>query len=263
MRDVAVKAKHWGLQASTIVDDEVLCMGWVDNNTVQIMTTRHHPRELDSLYYLNPLKRHGIPEDSAQQIIPYDPSIYAHTTLMLDQSFSWPLGLPIPAPIRDYNLHMGGSDGNAQQRAVYSYERRSNRYWWPLFIFLLDAAALNPYKLYLLNDSKTEEKRLSGTDFICHLSLALMKNPAGQTRRYEPQVSVQTTVDSLISSPKHHYIYLDKKQSCVPCNVNKTRPSKRKGELLTERYANGKKRKRRGAQTMWACGGCHPIKPCC
>ena len=62
-------------------------MGWVDNNTVQIMTTRHHPRELDSSYYLNPLKRRGIPEDSAQQIIPYYPSIYAHTILMLDQSF--------------------------------------------------------------------------------------------------------------------------------------------------------------------------------
>ena len=116
-------------------------MGWVDNNTVQIMTTRHHPRELESSYYLHPLKRHGIPEDSAQQIIPYYLSIYAHTTLMLDQSFSWPLGLPIPAPIRDYNLHMGGSDGSAQQRAVYSYECRSDRYWWPLFIFLLDAAA--------------------------------------------------------------------------------------------------------------------------
>ena len=129
-RDVAVKAKHWGLQASTIVDVEVLCWGWVDNNTVQIMTTRNHPRELDSSYNLNPLKRHGIPEDSAQQIIPYYQSIYAHTTLMLDQSFSWPLGPPIPAPIRDYNLHMGCSDGNAQQRAVYLYENRSDRYWW-------------------------------------------------------------------------------------------------------------------------------------
>ena len=37
LRDVAIKSKHWGLRASTTVD-EVLCLGWVDNNTVQLMT---------------------------------------------------------------------------------------------------------------------------------------------------------------------------------------------------------------------------------
>ena len=92
LRDVAIKSKHWGLRASTTVD-EVLCLGWVDNNTVQLMTTRHHPRELDDSYYLHPLKRY--------------PSMYAHIILLPDQTPSWPLGLPIPAPVREYNLHIG------------------------------------------------------------------------------------------------------------------------------------------------------------
>ena len=135
---MATKAKHWGLRTSTIVDDEVLCLGWVDNNTVQLMTTFHDPREFDRSYYLNPFKRHGILEGSVEPIISYYPLIYAHTTLVPDQTPLWPLGLPVPVPIREYNLHMGGSDENAQQRATYSYERRSDRYWWPFFIFSLD-----------------------------------------------------------------------------------------------------------------------------
>ena len=264
LRDVAIKSKHWGLRASTTVD-EVLCLGWVDNNTVQLMTTRHHPRELDDSYYLHPLKRHGIPEDSVQPIIPipYYPLMYAHIILLPDQTPSWPLGLPIPAPVREYNLHMGGSHGNAQQRAVYSYQRRSDRYWWPLFIFLLDAAALNAYKLYLIDDFRTEGKKLTRTDFTHHLALSLMKNPAGQTRRHESKIRIQTNSEPLVSTPEHHYIHLEKKRKCEPCNVNKTRPSKRKGEPLAERDANGRKRKQRGSQTRWACGGCHPIRPCC
>ena len=244
LRDMAIKSKHWGLRASTTVD-EVLCLGWVDNNTVQLMTTRHHPRELDDSYYLHPLKRHGIPEDSVQPIIPipYYPSMYAHIILLPDQTPSWPLGLPIPAPVREYNLHMGGSDGNAQQGAVYSYQRRSDRYWWPLFIFLLDAAALNAYKLYLIDDFRTEGKKITRTDFAHHLALSLMKNPAGQTRRHESKIRIQTNSEPLVSTPEHHYIHLEKKRKCEPCNVNKTRPSKRKGEPLAERDANGRKRK--------------------
>ena len=94
---MAIKSKHWGLRASTILD-EVLSLGWVDNNTVQLMTTRHHPRELDDSYYSHPLKRHGIPEDSVQPIIPisYYPSMYAHIILLPNQTPSWPLGLSIP-----------------------------------------------------------------------------------------------------------------------------------------------------------------------
>ena len=88
----------------------------MDNNTVQLMTTRHHPRELDDSYYLHPLKRHEIPEDSVQLIIPiqYYPSIYARIILLPDQKPLWPLGLPIPGPVREYNLHMDKSDRNAQ-----------------------------------------------------------------------------------------------------------------------------------------------------
>ena len=128
IRDVTSKGKDWGLQAHMAVDDEVLCMGWVDNNGVQYMTTGHSTQDLDEKHYINPYKRHGIPETFLQPIVSYFSFILAHSSFLLNQAIQWPLGLPIPAPIREYNLHMGGSDGNAQQRAVYSYERRTDRY---------------------------------------------------------------------------------------------------------------------------------------
>jgi hypothetical protein len=55
--------------------------------------------------------------------------------------------LPFPEPIVEYNQHMSGSDGNAQQRSYYCPERSDRRYWWPLFIFILKAAVLNAFKL--------------------------------------------------------------------------------------------------------------------
>ncbi len=50
--------------------------------------------------------------------------------------------------IVEYNQHMSESNENAQQRAYYSFHRFNNRYWWSLFIFLLNAIVLNAYKLW-------------------------------------------------------------------------------------------------------------------
>ena len=115
IRDVTSKGKDWGLQAHMVVDDEVLCLGWVDNNGVQYMTTGHSPQDLYEMHYINPHKRYGIPETSLQPIVPYFPPTLAHSIPLLNQEVQRPLGLPIPAPIKEYNLHMGGSDGIAQQ----------------------------------------------------------------------------------------------------------------------------------------------------
>ena len=114
IRDVATKTRDWGRQASMIIDDEVLCMSWIDNNAVQYMTTSHSLEDLTKIHYLHERKRAGIPKDSAQPIIHYNPSIIAHSAPIPGQQIPRPMGLPVPQPIRDYNLHMGGSDGNAQ-----------------------------------------------------------------------------------------------------------------------------------------------------
>lgn len=255
-RDVASKNKNWGLQAHMIVD-KIMCMSWVDNNSVQLMSTNHSIDDFSREYFMDARRRNGIPPDSAK--LRYLPSIAAHSTVLSGQvNTLCPFALPVPTPIHDYNLHMGGSDGNAQQRAYYTSNRRSDRYWWPLFSFLLDAAVLNTYKLHMLDNSKSDN-RFSHAEFLRHIGTSLLQNPMGNTRYRKTQISVHTKALPLVPPPAHHW--LDKKQRCHPCALTKTRPSKRKGEPLGEIDGNGNKRYKRGSQTVWACEGCH--KPCC
>ena len=136
---------------------------------------------------------------------------------------------------------MGGSDGKAQQRAVYSYQRRSDRYWWPLFIFLLDAAALNEYKLYLIDDFRKEGKKLTRTDVTHHLALSLMKNPAGQTRLHESKIRIQTNSKPLFLPPSTIIFIWRRSGNASPAISIKQGPPKEKGSLwLKETLMAGK-----------------------
>lgn len=99
IRDAATKKKDWGLKAYTVVDDEVLCLAWVDNNTVQLMTTAHSISEVNTPHFLPPKRRHGIPANSVKHLPPpYLPSIAAHSPILFNQSGQ--SGLPIPYPIK-------------------------------------------------------------------------------------------------------------------------------------------------------------------
>ena len=56
--------------------------------------------------------------------------------------------LPIPVAIDAYNCYMGGVDIANQYRAAFTtLQHRSNRYWKPLFNWLLDIALVNSYLL--------------------------------------------------------------------------------------------------------------------
>ena len=79
-------------------------MAWVDLNTVQFMTTIHTIEEMETIIYKNARRRHGIPTDCR---------------VIVDEEEK----LSFPMPIVEYKQHMGGSDGNAQQRSYYCPER--------------------------------------------------------------------------------------------------------------------------------------------
>ena len=113
LKAVATKEKNWGTTAVTTVKNHVLCMAWQDNNTVLLMTTAHWSEEAQKIVPRDPRSRHHIPEDSVQ--------LDSENNQFL--SFS--------RAVVNYNLHMGGVDGNAQQRAHDSpVKHRCQRYWW-------------------------------------------------------------------------------------------------------------------------------------
>ena len=247
IRDAATKKNNWGLEAHTVVDEEILCMAWVDLNTVQLMTTAYDISDIKTPYFLPPRRRHGIPEDSVI-FIPsvYLPSIAAHS--LINSTKSSETGLPIPYPIRRYNQYMGGSDGNAQQRAAYSFDRRSPRYWWPLFIFLHDAACLNAYIIYKTCD--LENEHLCREDFIRNIATSLIEKNAGCGRRRSSQAANIFVNDS---TSEHRWMRLEKRRYCDACKNGKETSFKRKREPLAEVDSNVQKRRKRGAQTSWGC----------
>ena len=177
---------------------------------------------------------------------------------------------------------MGGSDGNAQQRATYSLDRRSPKYWWPLFTFLHDAACLNAYILYQSCDREDHEdhenegpKTLSREKFIRNIAMNLITEPAGNGRKRKSAVD-NVALDEPDFSPEHQWMRLPKRRRCDRCKANKSRPSvpqrSRKRKALAEidgNVADGnerarKDRKLRGSQTSWGCSafGCKKKAAC-
>ena len=250
LRAAATKNKDWGKKAimtvkedkkTNIEEGDILCMAWVDLNTVQFMTTIHTIEDVKNDVYKDPRRSHGIPSDS--------------TVVVENEDETGDKKLPFPTPIVDYNQHMGGSDGNAQQRSYYSPERSDSRYWWPLFIFLLKAAVLNAFKLWriLYPDSK-----LSHLDFQREIVRSLLTDQAGILRKGLPDVKVTSTQkDSPSLVPSCEWEHLSKKMYCLPCKRQQSELKRRRP--LEEIEGNCTKRQR-ASQTMWQCKSCGP---CC
>ena len=244
LRVAATKNKDWGKKAlmtvpanknnkSNIDDGDILCIAWVDLNTVQFMTTVHTIEDLKTSFYKNSRRRHRIP---------------ANSRVIVDDEEE---KLLFPMPIVEYNQHMGGSDGNAQQRAYYSPQRSNRRYWWSIFIFLLDAAVLNAFKLWrILYPNST----LSHLDFQKEIVNALISNQADALRKRPTDVIVTTNQDvnkDVESTCK--WEHLNKKDYCLACKRQVPRLKRRRP--LAEIDENCTKR-RRASQTRWQCKSC-------
>ena len=260
LREVLSKKNDWGIKAFSTVEDSVLCLAWQDNNTVQLMTTVHTPKDMEASDLLPKSKRHGIPVNSshirAKNLSFYTlPSVFSHSQPCIEQ------GLPFPTAVRQYNKNMGGSDGNAQVRAYYSSETRSFCYWWCLFKFLLDASILNAYTLWKL---QFPDSKLSHVDFQYQVAMSLIQNPAGTGRKRATIVQVIGRKDKGLAELEHDWVLLQKRAYCQICCVNKDRPLReRKRKPLGEIEGNVVKRPRqRGPQTLWGCKGC-PGSACC
>lgn len=218
------KKRYWGIKALTTLDHQILCLAWQDNSTVLLMTTVHDVQEAQQQYPRDPKKRHQIPNDS----------------------YEWINGekkLMFPEPIIDYNKHMGGSDGNAQQRATGSpAKHRDVRYWWPMFVFMLEACILNAHILFKLN---TPKSRLSHREFQRQIAFALLRNPAGQSK--QRIIAPELNRKRKFPGPEHEWIHLSKKKRCTACTQNRIMR-----KPLQPIAANPTKRKR-PAETRWGC----------
>jgi hypothetical protein len=245
LRAAATKNKNWGEKAiitvkrdKLIEEGDILCMVWVDLNIVQFMIIIHTVKDLETDSYKNPRRRHGISINS---------------TVIVGEKEEEKISFPLP--IVEYNQHMGGSDGNAQQRSYYSSVRSDRRYWWSLFIFLLDGAVLNAFKLWKI---LYPDSILSHLEFQREIVKELLINQAGILRKLSSIVEVISSHTTISPDENNcRWEHLFKKDYCLAC---KSQLSKLKRRRLLEEIEGNCIKRSRASQTRWQCKSCGP---CC
>lgn len=92
-----------------------------------------------------------------------------------------------PNAIHKYNCFMGGVDLHDNAVANYRINIRGKKWWWPLFINLIDGAVVNAWKLHRLI---YDEKPRSQIDFRSELARCLLqKNKSGKSLYYRGRAS--------------------------------------------------------------------------
>ena len=226
IKEISKKSQDWGFRTVATTAD-IASLTWEDNNTVMLMTTAHTIDDLWRTVPFDPRRRKDIPETS-------------YTNSPEGQKIQF------PQPVVDYNEHMGGSDGCAQQRAMYSTDNHGDRrYWWKLFHFIVHQAALNSWILYKID---WPESKLNRREFQRLIGIGYTRNPAGQTRKLDYDFG---NTNPKTSVPLHHWIHLSKKRTCTACQkAHRSRP------VLQKIDGNIGRQRARAPQTSWGCS--HP-----
>lgn len=250
-----------------IVEDEVLCLAWQNNNVLQYMIISHDLSDLNERHLLDHRKRWNISSEfmilrfsNNLTVISYLSFIVAHSTLYYDWSN---MMLSISSVTKKYNDNMKDSNENDQQRFYYSLCWRNSKYLWRLFEFLFEAAVLNSFKLHKIRDLTF---KLKHKDFVLQLALKLMQNFYDNDHLQESKVFITTS--NMIYSSKHHYIKLAKKTYCTSCSKLKRKNYTLKRKALAEISDVDvnqlrKKRRQRDAETSWGCSAAECFKLAC
>ena len=214
---------------------------------MQLMTTVYDISDIKTSYFLSFKRRHDISQNSVIFVFSvYLSSIAIHS--LMNSIKSSETDLSISYSIRRYNQYMRNSDENAQQRAVYFFDRRSSRYWWFLFIFLHDVACLNAYIIYKTCDLKNEH--LCRKNFIKKIATSLIEKNVNCERKRSNQTA-NIFVDD--STSEHRWMCFEKRRYCDVCKNDKETSFKRKRKSFAEIDSNVQKRRKRKAQTSWDC----------
>ncbi|EDN09363.1 predicted protein [Histoplasma mississippiense (nom. inval.)] len=180
-----------------IPQNEVLCLGWKDNNIVLLLSTIHMP---DS-FVERVRKRPGLNSTNGPQI----------RRIFGD---NWQKAVEIPTIIDDYNHNMNGIDLANQYRASYETHMPTNRTWLTILYWIIDHAIVNAYILHRLattGTTGTTDTTISHVEFRRQLYIQLLEfsNPLPTTRS-NPDLN-------------HQRISLPSSQTCAWYYINYTK----------------------------------------
>ncbi len=153
--------------------------------------------------------------------------------------------LPIPVAINAYNHYMGGVDIANQYRAAFTtLQHRSNRYWKPLFYWLLDIALTNSYLL---------AKAIQGL---------VIEKPKLRRHHRRFQEALAKALMAYTEAPEHNQVLRLRRTYCAYCRRNENWEPKQQGRprVFGTNITNiigGSGGRVRGSLTQWGCDSCN------
>ena len=123
------KKKPWDFTDTVAVMD-VLCVMWVDQGPVRLLTTKHEVNDEEVV-----IKLRRKPRETSLNA--------ANVRVAFGEESR--KELPIPVIINDYNRYKVGVDLCDQFCSYYSPNIRCFRNWLALFFFLLEVCAINSF----------------------------------------------------------------------------------------------------------------------
>ncbi|GBL95338.1 PiggyBac transposable element-derived protein 4 [Araneus ventricosus] len=116
--------------------------------------------------------------------------------------------IPCPQTIRQYNKFMGGVDLADQKRQYYDVARKSYKWWFYMYRFLINTAANNAHIIYTLTNMPNLKRPMNLYTFKMGLIASLIKN-------LRPSIATSTR----IISHKHERVKIQgRKRVCRHCS---------------------------------------------
>ena len=110
--------------------------------------------------------------------------------------------VPAPTTAVDYNENMGGVDQADSQRASYSCQQVSMKWWHAIWFFMMDVAMCDAYAMYCEVEEKAKRKPLPKKNFIVQVvdELHRWSGDPEEVNPHTPEPS--TPMDDTIDAPR-------------------------------------------------------------
>jgi hypothetical protein len=137
-----------------------------------------------------------------------------------------------PPIVSAYNKSMGAVDMHDQRREVYRIGRKSNRWWLPLFYYLLDVCVVNSFLLYKLQHP---EKNDTHRDFRIQLMKQMSEErpPRASKRGRVGEGVVDDNGDIIFN---HSVVESSKMGSCTVCSERRRSDGKEVGKRVRTKF---------------------------
>jgi hypothetical protein len=126
------------------------------------------------------------------------------------------IALSCPPAVKLYTKYMGGVDRSDRMVRTYSVSRRSKKWWFRLFYYLLDTSIANSFILY---HNSPNHGKLTELEYVKKLSLALIGrfSKEDKVQPHPQRKRTKGLIPPRLTAGNHWPLNVKKRQNCQHC----------------------------------------------